>query len=155
MNEQVLAVRLDDGGMSFGRYVRASLVALGYQVQQTANDSIQDLVFKGKIFQIEVTIFCGDSYLTAQAYLPFIIPDEAVQRLLVQINELNTFVPIGSYEYRRDRTQVIFKVGYIIPPIPTRDELGKMLVHVVSSADVVSEQLYNLVFEQEPVATAR
>lgn len=121
-------------------HVRTSLSEKGIKLATTSSDNVQVLYFGGSKLEITVRIFCGDTYLTLHGTLPITMSKAVLPDLLVYLNSLSATIPIGNYEIHPESRIVAFKVGVLIPPAPTADQLSTLVYLVVESLDSISNR---------------
>lgn len=128
-----------------GQIIEKSLSSRGYKFSPTGTDGVLSLNFQGRKFEIQAAIFFGEGFLTIQAALPILIPEHALSKVLVRINELNTVRPIGGFEVHSATKKLAFKVGVNLPPELNDEELESLLMLAVSSADSVADEIFEYV----------
>lgn len=120
------------------------LKRLGYKFKPGLVPSVVSLPFKGKIYVVNIDVYVGSTYLVFHGILPISIPKEAFPELLELINEINTPMPIGALEV--DETMGFrSRVGVLIPPFPTDENLVGYISMIMGTLDQVAPQVASIV----------
>lgn len=107
--------------------VKSALLANGYRFTHLDEAYTIDLTFGGTKFVIDMTIFCGDGYLTCVARLPMIVSVVVRSNVIATLNRLSYGTPCGGYELAEHNGRCQAKYGIALRQIPTKEDVDSVI----------------------------
>lgn len=121
--------------------VEEALAAKGYKFSRAEGQNSIVLLFTGKRYDLRCWIYCGSNYLSFHASLPMVLEKECHATMLELLNKLSYRIPVGGFEIYSDLGRIRFKVGMIIPPVPSLDGIESLLLLCISSIDRATDEI--------------
>ena len=90
-----------------------AITGAGYSVNENAGSGYFDAPFSNEAVNYNLTVFCGDSFLTVVAELPLRVAERKITVALAALNKMSLENPIGNYQIS-DSQHVQFKFGMIV-----------------------------------------